>query len=645
MKKAIGKGILSVLFLVLMVPLMGQKVDYYAKYSKQYKGENSVILKNFERVEITNKKGELQVETYTEQSTLILEDKPLPERDESVQYNGFVPMSDLKAETLTPKPNGGYESKKVKDFFDIDQLSSAIFYDDTRATSFSFENIKKGSILKMSYVNTFKEPRFISPFIFSNYVPIIESELVVSYPKTVEIKINKFNLEGVNIEEKRWTKGGMNYVSFKCMNSKKFDYERDAPTAQYFMPHISYFITSYENKDNEKEELLGGVKNLHGWYSELIENYDTAEISEELSGIVDSLFASDEPELQKVKKVFYWVQDHIKYIAFEDGMHGFIPRSGNSICSNRYGDCKDMASIINKMLQYAGVNSHLVWIGTRHIPYRYEEMPTPSVDNHMIAAYRFNDSIMFLDATASYLPFGMPNAFIQGKEALVNEKDGTFKVEKVPVVKPEVNFRKDTTYLSFTDGNLIGKANTKLGGFRRMYLVMRTGFSKQEEKDKYYKKLLSKANADCQVDEIVESNLQNKDTSLDFSYELKINGYANVVENDLYINMNLEKRSLPSKIDSKRTVPVEFDFLKTDSIVLFLEVPEEYKLSYLPENSRFDGKYFDYEIKYSKEDGKIVYRLFLKQKTMLLQPEEFEKYNNELNLLHRKFRESTIFKK
>lgn len=623
----------------------GQKVDYYEKYHKEYKGENSVILKNLEVVEITNKKGEIQVETYTEQSTLVLEDKPMPEKDERVQYNGFVPMSNLEAETLVPKDKGGYTSHKVKDFYDIDQLSSAIFYDDTRATNFTFTDIKKGAILKMSYNNTYKQPRFLSPFLFSNYVPIVESELIISYPNTIELKINKFNLEGKDIEEKKWSKGSTNYISFRALNSKKYDYEMDAPRAQYFMPHVSYFITSFQNKNKEKEQYLGGVKDLHGWYSGLLEFYDTAAISDELAGIVDSLFLEEAEEMEKVKKVFYWVQDHIKYIAFEDGMHGFIPRSGNSICSNRYGDCKDMASIINKMLQYAGVNSHLVWIGTRHIPYKYAEMPTPSVDNHMIAAYRFEDSIMFLDATASYLPFGMPNAFIQGKEALVNEKDGKFKVELVPVVKPSVNFRKDTTYLKYKDGNLIGSANTKLGGFRRMYLVMRTGFSKQDEKDKFYKKLLSKASADCQVEDIVETNLLNKDTSIDFSYSLKINGYANAIEDDLYINLNMEKRSLPSKIDSKRTVPVEFDFLKSDSITLFLEVPDGYSVNFLPEDASFDGEYFSYRINYSKENGKVKYTLILEQRTMLLQPEEFEKYNDELDILHKKFRESTIFKK
>ena len=622
-----------------------QKIDYYKKYSEKYKGETSILLTNKEKIEISNNNGELQIEIFNGQSTLVLEKKPYPVKAESVQYNSFMPMSDLKAETLIPKENGGYTAKKVTNFRDVDQLSSSIFYDDTRRKSFEYEDITMGSILKYSYKNKLNEPRFLSSFMFSNYLPIMESEIVISYPNTVTLTFNKFNMDTLKYKEKRWKKGKTNYVSFRAVNVEKYDYEPDAPTARYFMPHISYYITSFKNKEGESEELLGGVKDLHKWYSELIKYYDTAAISDELAGIVDSLFSEGDNEIAKVKKVFYWVQDNIKYIAFEDGMRGFVPSSGNFICSNRFGDCKDMASIINKMLNYAGVNSHLVWIGTRHVPYKYEEMPTPSVDNHMIAAYRFQDSIMFLDATASYLPFGMPNAFIQGKEALVHENSVTFKVETVPIVKGDINFRKDTTYLTYKDGKLLGRASTKLGGFRRMYLIMRTGFSKEIDKEKFYKRLLSKANADCIVEDIKETNLLNKDTSLNFDYSLKINGYAQAVDNGLYVNMNLEKRTLPSKIDLKRKVPVQFDFKKTDNIVFYLEIPEGYKMNYLPENSNFKGVYFDYNISYEKENNKIKYILFLEQKSMFLEPVEFSKYNEELVNLHLKFRESTIFKK
>ena len=71
----------------------------------------------------------------------------------------------------------------------------------------------------------------------------------------------------------------------------------------------------------------------------------------------------------KARRIYKWVQQNIKYVAFEDGMEGFIPRDASLVCSRRYGDCKDMASILTKMLQYSGVEACFVWIGTRSLPY------------------------------------------------------------------------------------------------------------------------------------------------------------------------------------------------------------------------------------------------------------------------------------
>ncbi len=69
-------------------------------------------------------------------------------------------------------------------------------------------------------------------------------------------------------------------------------------------------------------------------------------------------------------------------------MRGLIPHPASYVCEKRYGDCKDMANLIVSMLHMAGVNNaYHTWIGTRDLPFKYTEFPTPIVDNHMIATY------------------------------------------------------------------------------------------------------------------------------------------------------------------------------------------------------------------------------------------------------------------
>ena len=66
--------------------------------------------------------------------------------------------------------------------------------------------------------------------------------------------------------------------------------------------------------------------------------------------------ARTEPE--KVARIYYWVQDHVRYIAFENGLRGFIPHDAGRVYASRYGDCKDMANLLHEMLRMAGVKSY-----------------------------------------------------------------------------------------------------------------------------------------------------------------------------------------------------------------------------------------------------------------------------------------------
>jgi hypothetical protein len=622
-----------------------QKTNYYELYKEKYKGENRIVLNDHKEVRIKLVKGELNIKTVTKEEYLILDDKPMPTLEQSVQYNGFVPLTYLKAETLIPTEKGGYTRKKVTDFYDVDQLSYAIFHDDTRATHFEFSGIEQGAITRKEYGNHLKEPRFLGPFIFANYMPVVNSTYTIYYPPTVELIHKEYNLEGYNIKFEEGKEGKMKYLKWTATEIPKFAYERDAPSGQYFMPHVVCFIKSFKNKSGEQEKLLGGVDDLHNWYTELIQEYDTGACVVDLAGIVDSITSEATTDLEKVKEVYYWVQDHIKYIAFEDGMHGFVPRPGNSIYSNRYGDCKDMASIINKMLDHIDIEAHLVWIGTRDIPYKYTDVPTPSSDNHMIAAYKIQDSIIYLDATASYLPFGLPTPFIQGKQALVHNADESYDLKNVPVTPAAKNYRKDTTIINIENGKIKGEGLSAFGGYNRMMIVMYTGFSKKKDKEDFYKELLAKGNNNCIVSDMDETNLENKDTTLNVKYSFVLGDYIHKSGDEVYLNMNLEKSEVPNLIKKKRTVPVEFDFKESGDYTVVLNVPEGYEVKFLPKNRSHNEKYLSYDISYKQAGEELVYNFNIKKKSLMLRPEEFAAYNKELKMLQADFRKSVILKK
>src|SRR6185437_2977242 len=154
--------------------------------------------------------------------------------------------------------------------------------------------------------------------------------------------------------------------------------------------------------------------------------------------VVDSLTIGLKTNESKARSVYSWVQHNIKYVAFEDGMGGFVPREASLVCSRRFGDCKDMASILTAMLKKAGVPAYFTWIGTRDLPYNFDQVPLPMTSNHMICTINLDGKYVFLDGTDPTCVFGMPSAGIQDKQAMISVNEKEYKILKVPAVEKEI---------------------------------------------------------------------------------------------------------------------------------------------------------------------------------------------------------------
>src|SRR6185437_5848516 len=135
-----------------------------------------------------------------------------------------------------------------------------------------------------------------------------------------------------------------------------------------------------------------------------------------LNNLVSDLIKDDKTQRERAAHIYSWVQKNIHYIAFEKGLEGFIPRPADTVYKRKYGDCKDMSSIIMAMCRKAGLDAHFVWIGTTEKPYTFEETPLPLVSNHMICAVKLGGDWVFMDGTDPALPFGKNREDIQGKE-------------------------------------------------------------------------------------------------------------------------------------------------------------------------------------------------------------------------------------
>ncbi|MCB9261553.1 MAG: DUF3857 domain-containing protein [Flavobacteriales bacterium] len=639
----LSKSIYSVL--VGIVCSMASNAQSVESMVAKYPGKTAchTLLKTHYEIGIVN--GEIAVTEQVSEEIMYLSEKNPTVVQDKVSFSSFFELNSIEAFTMVPQTNGKYKKVKVKDFVDASNTAGWVFYDDSRERSFHFKNITKGAKTRLNYSYKINQPNLLTPFFMQSYLPADKLEFSVAYTDDVEIGYKLMNLNEGEYTFTQTKKGNRNILTWSRNQVKDFKYESDGPNPKYYLPQIHVFLVSSKTRTGVQTH-VGSIDNLHKWYRELIKDYNRNDKpSKELMNIVDSLTNGLTEELDKVRVIYKWVQGNIQYVAFENELAGFVPRAANVVCTRRFGDCKDMASIITEMLDFAGVKSYLTWIGTTSIPYSYSDIATPVVDNHMIATYiDKNGKPYFLDATDKYIDFEHPASHIQGKEALVSLSETEYKVFVVPRPEKEYTVYTDSVWMGIEGNKLVGKAMQYQTGYYRNFFTYRLTGRKADEQKEMLKGALEKGSNKFRLHDFEVKNLDVVEQPLTIQYTFDIGDYVHAYQDELYIDMNLSKR-IGSKIEDDREVPFEYEFKSSESYVYTLTIPDGYEVKYLPENLTLSIPNFEIKLEYKQEGNKIVYNMTQNSELVMFEKEDFESWNQLFASANKFFSETIVLKK
>ncbi len=632
-------------FLVIILCLGGLIVEAqtFLDWQKKYPKSKELYLSRKNTTVIKVKKGELSIYEDLYEEKIYLKKPSNVRTKNQVSFNSFNEITDLKASVFVLK-DGKYKEYKVSDFKTKKEISGGfVFHDDTKTINYYFDKLAEGTKTRESYRSIIKEPRFLGGFFFAEYVPIDYAEYTIIAPKSVKLNFHEFHTEGKDIQFTQTEKKGIVTYKWVRRNIQPVRYESQTPGFRYFLPHIYPAIASY-TIEGKTTELLNSVDNLYNWYYSLTEKVNQEE-DEHLKQVADSLTKNAPDELTKVKNIFYWVQDNIRYIAFEDGLGGFIPREGKAIFHKRYGDCKDMASIITYMLRLVNIPSYLTWIGSDGIPYSYDELPTPSVDNHMIATYFDGDKPYFLDATGSYIPIGYSTPFIQGKEALVGLGKGKYKLITVPTPEAEYNKLYEKIHISLNDMTVKGRSDCEVSGFQKLRLSESLGGKDDKEMKDFFISFCNKGDNTLLIQDYKEKDLKYRDLPYSVSYDFTIQNHVHKHEDELYINMHLMKFFEKTKIKKDRENMIKNRYHAQYGYEVVFDIPQGYAISEIPENQKYQHKLFDFSSEYEQKGDQLVLRFKFNNRYRFMKKENFDDWNQMLKVLKSSYNETLILKK
>ncbi len=613
---------------------------------ERFKSQHAVYLSEKEHLSIVTKDNTYEIFSDVEWEMMYLTDQGKAYADQSIYFSKFTEIKDIKAESFLPKSRPGkFKKVKVKRFETEDVFSSSYFFHDSKKIKFTFPGTEEGTKIKLSYREKITDPRFLGQTFFISFLPTIRSEYSVSFPSNVDLKYKMFHTEGHPIKFETTTKKGKTTYSWTVENQDAFESVGNAPNIKYYAPHLVLYIGDMRLKDTTIT-VLPNLDALFGWYNSLVENVNT-EPDSTLQNITKSLLKNVNGKDEKARIIFNWVQDNIKYVAFEDGMGGFIPRPAARVCRNRYGDCKDMSSIITEMLNYAGIDGNLTWIGSRELPYDYTEIATPVVDNHMIASYRNEkDEVVYLDAVGSYTPYGYPTGFIQGKQALIRKQGGKYEVGRVPVMAKEKNLKHEKMQMVLHGTKLTGKGSIDTKGYSKLDFVYPLISKNLKERTTSLEGMLEKGSNKFKIQKASFDGLKDRDKSLKIDYDFTIEDYVKSAGDEFYLNLNFDKNLKNSKLDieKRKGISVEYEYKILDKDEVELELPAGVEVTYLPKNSNYSNDEFGFSIEYEKLGNKILMKKEIYINTLMLKASKFVAWNSMIKKLNKAYKDVIVLK-
>ncbi|HTN46705.1 MAG TPA: DUF3857 domain-containing protein [Flavipsychrobacter sp.] len=636
------RKIFILLLLIAVRPAYSQEQELI--WAEKYKGENAVVTSHKQHLEVKVENGGIKGFMEVEKEILLLTDiAPGLFNNATVYHNSFGKLKSVEGYSSIPAKKG-YDKLKVKDFKEVKSTSAGIFYDDDHETILSYTGLVKGAKTVLKYEIEHTDLHFMPSHYFQTYIPIVKSEFSVTVPKEVKLK---WQLRGQNTDRvKQTVEESKNKTTYTWVaeNLNKFNLYDDAPNGSYYLPHLLLYIDSYKpSRDESPKKIFGTVDDLHHFYYTFIKDVNTKP-DEHLKKLVIEITKDAGSDQEKARKIYQWVQGNIKYVAFEDGMGGFIPREAHIVCQRKYGDCKDMAGLLVTMCKEAGLQSHYTWIGTRSKPYRYDETPLPAADNHMICAVELEGQFIFMDGTDAIIPFGIPPYALQGKDALVHIDKDHYKVITVPVMPNAENVTVDSTQVSLVGRGLAGSVAIHIKGYGAWKLEGMMQYRSGKEKEDAIKSIALRGSNKYLQKKSDFTVLADKTVRAYSRFEIQ--DYAQQVGKEWYINMNLQRSYENQWIDVKeRTVPQENNFKNITRQVVILEVPKGYHVSYLPPPfEKGSDHLWKFKIRYENMGNEVRLMKEFEMNTLYITPEQFEENNKLVDELRKQYKESIILK-
>jgi len=485
-----------------------------------------------------------------------------------------------------------------------------------------FPALEPGSLLHVAYryessSSSWMEDHFDMSFNFQGRDPSLRARWTLVLPADKELKVLK---TGDLIKERTESFLGQPVRIWTAENAPMLHREAMRPPLRLLRAAV--YVSTVPSWDV-----------LARWQNSLIS--DQFEVDDEIRKKTKELTKDKQAPMDKLRAVYEFVAKEIRYLHHDVGIFGKKPNKAINVFENRFGDCKDKATLMIAMLKEVGIRATYAAVRTVEKGPVFWEVPHAQT-NHIITYIPKQAGVlkpMFVDGTSQYGDLDYLLDRNQGIKALVLDGE-THKIVLTPTLPPETSTLKNTTAARILeDDTLVIRAQERWTGW--FAYTHRSGLNVEGKRQEELAKELSYRYPGAVLKEATFFGLDTLAKEAGSDFTLHVPGRVRREGKTLRVNLlwpsNLA-RGMARK--PERHYDIFMVYRTNFAFSGVLELPDGMAVKTLPEKLSIDNDLFRFEFNCTQSGKNITCskKLAFKTRTIpLARYQEFRKLCTQID--------------
>lgn len=278
------------------------------------------------------------------------------------------------------------KAEKIKTIHTEPELDMYIYNGELQSTLI-LEDVRKGDVIQYSYTlkgfNRIFQNKFQQVFTTQLSVPVYNIYYMIIVPPSRKINIKNSN---DTINPVISTENNGTVYEWKKSNIPALHVQDVLP--DWYDPYPSVMISEFNSWSE-----------VNNW-AKMLFPYNVA-LPQALKDKINTINTEYKTPEAKTTAALRFVQDEIRYMGIEMGVHSHKPSDVSKIFNQRFGDCKEKSYLLCTMLRAMNIDACPVLINTEYKKAITEWLPAATDFDHCTVRVKINGKNYWLDPTIS----------------------------------------------------------------------------------------------------------------------------------------------------------------------------------------------------------------------------------------------------